>query len=379
MMLPLVLAVALTQAPTPQAPTLPPAAIPVTEAAALTQYWAALAEGRYDDAVQALAGLLSRHPNHIGFLSVAVEATIAQSGAHAGLTLYEEWQAGRAVEEPGVLRRVARAVLYEWGRQVANGSVRSEALLALARDGEPDALQVLADMAAQADEGGLRAGVRLQWPQAIADVATRIRATTGLRLRDINLLAESGSQQAVPVLVELLGDPQPENRSAAASALGRIGGAAAENALVPALQDEHGLVRMNVAAALFQMGNFAGAGLLHDMAANESASIRLSAAQMLASQPDQGWQALVRSLLDDPDPQIRLEAGRLIAPHDPGAARAVLEPLAFDPNIAIREEAELVRSELPISTFPELRALMRGGSPLARVRAASRVLALTRR
>ena len=359
-------------------PVMPPAAIPVEEAAVLAQYWALLAEGKYDEAARTAGQVLNRHPRNVAVLSLVVETDIAHGGATTALSSYETWLGNRSVEEPGILRRIARAVLYEWARQSTNSSARSEALIALVKDGDSNAIGVLGAMVQGGQESGLRAGARLQDPQAIDQIVARLRATPGLKLRDIQLLADSGSRRAVPALIELLADPQHENRAAAADALGRMGGPEAENALGPVLQDPHGLVRLSAAAALFRMGNFAGAGLLNDLAANDSASIRRSAAALMASQPDESWKNLVRGLLSDPDPVIRLDAARLIAPHDPGAARAVLDQLAFDDNLAIREETELVLAELPISAMTDLRVLMRNGRPLARVRAAGRLLDITR-
>ena len=359
-------------------PVVPPAAIPVEEAAVLAQYWVLLAEGKYDEAARTVGQVLSRYPRNVTVLSLVVETDIAHGGATTALSSYETWLGNRTVEEPGILRRIARAVLYEWARQSTDNSARSEALIALVKDDDPNAIGVLTAMVQGGQESGLRAGARLQDPQAIDQIVARLKATPGLKLRDIQLLAESGSRRAVPALIELLADPQQENRAAAADALGRMGGPEAENALGPVLKDPHGIVRMSAAAALFKMGNFAGAAILHELAASESASVRGSAAAMMASQPDESWKTLVRGLLSDPDPLIRLDAARLIAPHDPGAARAVLDQLAFDGNLAIREEAELVLAELPISSMTELRMLMRNGRPLARIRAAGRLLQITR-
>jgi HEAT repeat protein len=358
-------------------PTLPPAAISAEEAAAMAQYWVLLAEGKHAEAAGSVSRLLERYPRSVTALSLVLETDIAHGGAMTALTRYESWLGARP-EEPGILRRLAKAVLYEWGRQTSDSAARSDALIALVQDGDPMATGVLAAMVERGDEGGLRAGARLKDPRAVDQIVARLLATPGLKLRDIKLLADSGSRQAVPALIKLLADPQAENRAAAADALGNMGGPDAEAALGPALQDEHGVVRMAAAAAMFRLGNFAGAALLNQLAASDSASIRLSAAEMMASQPDQAWMFNVRALLADPDPMLRLGAARLIAPHDPAAARAVLGQLAFDDNLAIREETELVQAALPISTYAELRALMRNGRALARVRAASRLLELTR-
>ncbi|NQW04175.1 MAG: HEAT repeat domain-containing protein [Acidobacteria bacterium] len=359
-------------------PTVGEAAIPVAEAAAIAQYWVLMAEGRYDEAALTVGQLLSRYPRNIAVLSLLIEVDIAHGGATAALTSYEAWLGTRTMEEPGVVRRVARAMLYEWSRQATNGGVQSEALQALVQDGEADAVAVASAIVQRGDEAGVRMGVRLADSQSVAVVADRIRTTRGLKLRDIQLLSESHSQDAVSVLIEVLADPQPENRTAAADALGKIGGAQAEGALRPVLSDPHGGVRTSAAAALFRLGNFSGANILNELAASDSPAIRRTAAMFMASQPDEAWKTLVRNLLQEPDPVIRLDAARLIAPHDPELARAVLEQLSADPNLAIREETELVVAEIGGATLADLRALLRLGQPLARVRAARRILEITR-
>jgi hypothetical protein len=361
-----------------QPPTLPPAVIPAEEAAAIAQYWVALAEGRGREAGAAASQLLGRYPRNVAVLDLAVEIEIARAGASAALGTYEAWLAGRPVEEPGVLRRVARSFLYEWSRQVTNGEARGEALNALAEDGDSAALSVLRAIAQSNSEDGLRTAVHLRNPQAIGQVIERMRATRGLKVRDLELLGDSGSPLAASALIEALKDPRPENRDAAARALGAIGGPAAEQALLPVLDDPHGVVRTSAAAALFKLGNYTGINILTALATSDSASVRRTAAMFMESRPDEAWKALVRGLLADPDPLIRLDAARMLSPYDPAASRSVLEQLAMDSNRAIREETELAIARLPVATFADLRGVMRTGQPVARVRAAGRVLEMTR-
>lgn len=362
-----------------QVPTMPPAAIPSVEAAAIAQFWVLIAEGKFDEAAITVGGLASRYPRNIAVLTLLVETDIARGGALTALNSYETWLGTRAVEEPGVLRRIARAVLYEWARQTADGGARNDALMVLANDGDMDAAAAIVAMRQAGDENGLRASVRMGDPAAVEVVAGRVRQSSGLKLRDLQLLAESHSPAAIPVLVEVLKDmASPENRAAAADALGKIGGPEAERALLPVLADPHGLVRTAAAAGLFKMGNFSGAAILNELAASEHSSIRRTAAMFMASQPDEAWKTLVRGLLNDPDPTIRLDAALMIAPHDAAAARSVLDALNADPNPAIREATQMAEADQSTTSLPTLRSLMRRGDPMARIRAAARVLTLTR-
>ena len=373
-----------------QMPTVPSAAIPVAEAAAIAQYWVLIAEGRFDEAAKSVGGLAAKYPKNVAVLTLLVETDIARGGALTALTSYETWLGSREAEEPGVLRRVARAVLYEWARQTSDADARNEALVVLAGDGDADAIAAIARMRQARTESGLRMAVRLGDPEAIEAVSERVRQGSGLRLRDLHLLADSQSPRAVPVLKQMLNDPNPENRASSADALGNIGGVDAENALLPMLSDPHGLVRNAVAAALFRMGNFSGEGILRQMAAHEScqsnsatdkttcSNFRITAARLMASRPDEEWKALVRSLLNDPDPKIRLDAAMMLAPHDRAATRPVLDALNNDPNPAIRELTQSGEADQSTSSWPTLRGLMRKGEPKVRIRAAARILVLTR-
>jgi thioredoxin-like negative regulator of GroEL len=357
----------------PQATTLPPAAIPTVEAAALAQYWTLIAQGRYEDAAKTVGSVLSRYPRNMAVLSLVVETTIARAGATGALDVYESWLGRRTMEEPGVLRRIARAFLYEWGRQTGNAATRTEALVALANDGDADAQAVLA-----AGVGTDVALATLGNAAAVHRLSTRLKSAEGLKLREIQLLAETGSREAVAPLAGVLTNPRPENRAAAAEALGKLGSAEAVAPLKPLLQDPHGAVRIAAAGALFRLGDPSGATLLEELAASEHAGVRRSAAILMASRPDGAWKALVRGLASDADPSIRLDAARLLAPHDPELARSILDSLATDSNLAIREEAELALADTSGSDFAVLRRVLRTGNGKAKVRAADRVLALSR-
>ena len=363
---------------TPPKVTMPPAAISVDEAAALAQYWRAIAEKKPAEVALQARQLLERYPRSIAVLATSIEAEIAANGASTALSQYERWLGGRTMEEPGVVRRIARAVLYEFTRQTADGAARSEALVLLAREGDAAAQAVILNNAASGQSAGLRDAVRLGESQAISRVAARLKSPGADKIRDIQLLGESASPLAVPALVPFLKDPAEQVRSNAARALGRTGSATAVTSLEPALKDPHGIVRADAAAALYRLGSAAGIAVLEEYASSEEPGLRKFAAQAMAVRPDERWFALVRGLLSAPDPMARLDAATLLAPHDPAAARSVLEQLAADPNLGVQEATELVRAELVSTSLSDLRSLLKSRNLMARVRAGGRILALTR-
>jgi HEAT repeat protein len=114
------------------------------------------------------------------------------------------------------------------------------------------------------------------------------------------------------------------------------------------------------------------------MLAQPEADTRLAAAEILAGRVDSAWLATVRQLTEDSDPSVRAAAARLLAPHEPEVARTVLQALGSEENAAVRELASKGLSEVMPDDFPSLRALMRNGDAVPRVRAARRVLAITR-
>jgi len=137
-------------------------------------------------------------------------------------------------------------------------------------------------------------------------------------------------------------------------------------------------VKLKAAGALFRMNDSSGLALLTELTQSEHAAIRIAAARELASQPDVAWQALVRNLISDPDPVVRLEAAKLIAPYDQALAKQVVDALMQDGNIAVRQAASGAMVEGIAADFPTLRRLLRSGDILIRVRAAARILELTR-
>jgi HEAT repeat protein len=359
--------------------TVPSPAVSVEEAAKITSGWALIAQGRQQEAVDYALSVLTQFPRSPAALTLAIEAVIAGRGAFSSLDVYERWLDGRAADEPFVLRRISAAFLFEWARQTTDVTARMDALKALVGEGVTEAAAVLADGAGAGGIAESRALVALGNAQAIDRTVSQMKAAPGLKLTQILTLAESRSPLVVQPLVDVLGDEKPENRAAAADALGRIGRQEAVAPLKARLDDADGRVRLSVAGALLRLGDSSGIELVRGLAASEFALVRRSAAILLASQPDDAWKALVRGLASDPDPSIRVDAARLLAPHDPEFSQILLDGLLNDANPEIRDRAGLAMAETaPVTSLPALRRLMRVGSGRVRVAAADRVLKATR-
>jgi HEAT repeat protein len=361
-----------------QVPTMPPSAIRSDEAGPIASGWSLVNDGRHAEAAQLAAQVLARNPRSMPALALLVEADIARAGATTALASYESWLGGRTLEEPGVLRRIARALLQEFARQDRDVAARAESLKALVGEGDPDALAVMTASAAGTGENDLRTLAALGNAEAIDRVAAQLKATQGLKLREIRVLGESRSRKAAAVLVGVLKDPMPQNRAEAAEALGRINEPETVPHLQALLKDPHGQVRLAASGALFQLGDPSGEPLLRQLAGSERSSERRVAALWLSSRPDEAWKSLVRGLASDPDGPTRLDAAKLIAEHDPALARAIFDSLRGDQNLAVREESELALAQSPVSGFQALRQFLRTGTGLVKVKAAARILVITR-
>ncbi|MGH9308622.1 MAG: hypothetical protein ACRD1U_04565, partial [Vicinamibacterales bacterium] len=106
------------------------------EAADIASGWVLLGQGNAAQAAKKAAEVLAAHPRSAGAVALAVEAELARGGAAAGLTFYERWLGQRSLEEPLLVRRVARTLLYEEAAQQQDPTARAEAIRALTEDGE---------------------------------------------------------------------------------------------------------------------------------------------------------------------------------------------------------------------------------------------------
>lgn len=359
-------------------------AISQDEAGRVAAGWAVLAQGKNNEAAGYADTLLQQFPRSPAALTFAVEAHIAGRGASFALDTYERWLNGRTVEEPGVLSRIGRAVLYEWARQTGDRTARIEALRALAGEGVQEAGAVLLASMNAGGTGERNALVALGDPAAIDKAIDRLRTPAGGKLPEIYALSFSKSPRVVQPLVDLLRDPDPNTRAAAVDALGKVGRREATPAVkavfdAPLDRSTTRTVHLAAAGALLRLGDLSGLPELREMAKSEYVGFRRSAAAYLASYPDDEWRALARSLAADPDPFTRLLAAEWLLPHDEDFARSVLDALLADANPEVREQAgTLLAHDTQKADYPMLRRLLRAQSGRIRVAAAARLMANVR-
>jgi HEAT repeat protein len=342
------------------------------EVSVIADGWMALRQGDLPRALSASAVALRDYPRSPAAITLSVEAAIASRGWRAGLDAYEQWLANRPVEEFYVLRRVARAVLYDALTTPLDVSLRLDVVNALVQDGETNLLADVpstdANAAVRAAAGDDRAVAAL-----VAGLGDGPRA-----MASIEALGHSHSRAAVAPLEQVLHSPRAELRAAAATALGDLDARDAIPRLQALLQDEQLLPRMAAAGSLIRMGDTSANALVSQWFMSDVADVRLKAAQMTASSPDVNWMSQVQRLLTDPDPMIRIGASNLLSKHDPATAAWTLRQLANDRNLAIREEAVRVLPESIAGDFTELRRFLRAADPATRVHAALRIFTLTR-
>lgn len=361
-----------------QAPPAPkPGAIDVEEATALTQGWALLAQGLFNDASRRAAQVLASYPKSAAALTLAVEAEIARAGSGVGLDAYERWLGGRALEEPSIVRRIALVLLRELAAGGEKDAARLEALRALAATGDASAAAELSSGVETGSAPEVRALASLGNEAAVNVLIAQLDAGARNATSTIEALAQSGSKLAVAPLTARLQDRSPEVRGAAVEALGIL---ASRYDLVerikPVLADANNYVRIKAAAALFRLGDMSGLSLLQDLWSAEAAQSRLIAAQSMASQPGALWMDQVRRLTSAAEAEVRIAAARLIAPHDPELARRVIDQGMADQNPAVRDMAAEALTEVVATDLRSLRHLLRLPDRLARARAAGRILAL---
>jgi HEAT repeat protein len=351
---------------------------PAPEAGQLAAGWTALSQGEAARAATLANQALGQNPRSGAALGLLVAARTVGGGWTEGLTAYEQGLGNRRLDDAYTLRIVALALLREAAHDAKAPDGQREAVKALTAEGDTDTLLLVAKNAKAGGPFETQLLAQMGSEAAVEKIVAELKSGEGHRLTLIQALSNTHSALAVPPLVELLKEHAPEVRTAAADALGKIGDPSAVPALRPLMNDPVFSVKFAAAAALTRLHDTSGLPFLAELQVSEHAMIRVTALEALAGDPDAAWQASVTGLLHDPDPQVRLAAARLAAPYDPLAVQTVLEGLMSDPNLAIRQAASKVFVEQVASDFSALRRLLHSGDLVTRVRAAGRILSLTR-
>jgi HEAT repeat protein len=137
-------------------------------------------------------------------------------------------------------------------------------------------------------------------------------------------------------------------------------------------------VQLAAAKALQALNDRSGAEWLRQLARSEHAAIRLAGVRALKNEAGPEWQETVRALTGDVDPEVRRNAAELIAPYDLKLAEATLKPLLDDPNPAMRQVARTSFIASVVTDLTTLRGYLGHEDAFARLRAAARILQLTR-
>lgn len=357
-----------------------PGAVSRAEATAFAEGWTALARGDLPVASSVATQVLRDYPRNPAALALAIDVGVASQGWRGGLDVYDQWIAGRSVEHFYGLRRVARAVLFDALASSANIRLRLDVADALGRDGDTEVVAWMARLE-QPSAGGTPADTRTMAAAGDSKAAAALASSLANDPRPVESIVALGRSRnaamAAP-LVGMLNSQRAEVRAAAASALGDLDARNAVPQLRQILKDPQLLPRMAAAGSLMRMGDSSATALFYDWFRSEVADVRLKAAEYTSFNADTTWQSNVRQLLQDNDPMVRIGAARLLGRHDPGAAMWALRPLTNDENIAIREEAQRVLPEAIGGDFAELRRYLRAADADTRVRAALRIVELTR-
>ena len=186
-------------------------------------------------------------------------------------------------------------------------------------------------------------------------------------------LAATGSdgREAVPRLVESLGDVEPEVRRASARALGAVGRGSAEavSSLVEALRDEDWVVRREAALSLQALQSTARMAVpaLRDTLVDGSPAARKAAAQALSGIAPASMEALPELIesLHDEDWQTRAAAAHALGKlgEDGRDAVPALAMALRDPDYGVAEPVVESLSRIGAPAVPVLVEWIAGPGP----------------
>ncbi len=157
-------------------------------------------------------------------------------------------------------------------------------------------------------------------------------------------LGKIGDPTAILPIMRLLDDPSPDVRSAAAKAIGRVGGGAATGAvpaLLRALSDPEEDVRHAAAQAIGEIDPPPqNLGAVPDLLTSPRVEVRRAAALAMIESDSPGWLPIVRKAAQDPDATVRQRAVAVLGESGAPSARSSLrERLRADKDAAVRAEA----------------------------------------
>ncbi|GMV21368.1 MAG: hypothetical protein AMXMBFR57_13170 [Acidimicrobiia bacterium] len=368
------------QAQTPPAPQLPASALSVEESTLLTQGWAFLAQGDLVRAVEKASAAMAISPRSQAALALAIEVEIARGGHASALRFYDQWLRGRALEEPAVLRRIARALLQEIGAQPQNPSAQAEALALLTKDGDQKATDVLREIAAGGGRPARLKLVELGDAESLFLLQAEVSGAQTPSAAAVRTLSSSRNPLIGPELVRLLAHVRPDLRADAAAGLAGLGDPSYARQIQPLLNDQTAYVRFAAGAALLRLGDRSGLPVVQAAAKSDSPEERLAAGAALVHWPGADWQAIVAPLAESDNALVRIEALKLLAENGANPGTSGLEVALLDSRPGVRDAAYSVWAVLAHTLDDISRAKRLLGAPdrSAQLSAAAAILKITR-
>jgi HEAT repeat protein len=184
----------------------------------------------------------------------------------------------------------------------------------------------------------LAGAVKSEFHDATVDLLAELDIPQLLKIR---LLGITGSDSAIPSLLQALNNQDSGVRRSAAYELGQISSEAAVAALGQALNHEDSEVRSQAAYELGQIGSEAAVAALHDALDDQEYQVRESAASALGSIGTDAAVAALRIALNDENFEVRGRIASVLGQIRTEAAVTVLQQALNDQVYQVRESAAL--------------------------------------
>lgn len=329
------------------------------------------------DAVPSAQSVLPRAtPMSRAIASERITALAGQRRFDDALATYDGYVALGRRPDVALLKPIARALLKETARSSQSDAVLvAMALERLAREGDREAM---ASLHAASTAAGL-----LTSPEALAPTLCLARlgdvGATAKVVRLLGLAPVDGKVQAIQYVQEanlrteaqkilnLLDDPDPHVRGAAARALGALEYREAVPQLRRLFEREGQLIRLFSAIALRRLGETVSRDVVSDSLKSSVPEVRLLAASGLKPAEAREWTPYVKDLLNDPSEAIRLQAAELLSCCDKSTARSVFAMGLRSANPIIRAEAARLLEFTGMAQIEDVRGLLGDDSATIRL------------
>jgi hypothetical protein len=338
-----------------------------TGAQQISRAWAALAQGRTDEAIGIAQPLIGSVDVGHEAAALIIRAEASRDGVKPALAAYEAWLGQSARDDRFLLHPVALHLLTSLATS-NDPAIRAAAAARLAGAGLPAPADAN-DRSAAAVTARAEAGDRVAQQQLADQVAADPES---VRAGTVKALAAGGAA-SVQQLTGLLKHRAPDVRAAAVDGLGQIGGGQAIAALQQARNDNDPYVRLRVTVALARAGDQDALAAANTALSSPVADIRVTAAEAFADHPTEASQAALRSALSDPNPLTRARAASLLPPSD--ETSTALTGLLASENPTVREETARIAEDRLRENISVIRGLLASTDPWQQLYGAGALLA----